>query len=141
MSTTTRTHWLSGFLSGPGIAFALVPACPACWPAYAGVLGALGLGTMVDVRLQLPLTLLFLGIALAALLFRARARRGYGPALLGALSAAIILAGKFALLSVPVTTAGAAALIAAAIWNVWPRRATAPGACSACTPVESVRAP
>ena len=131
MSASNRGRWLGGLLSGPGVAFALVPACPACWPLYAGLLGSLGLGAMTDLRFQLPFTLLLLGIALAALAFRARGRRGYGPAGLGGLGAAVILIGKFALVSAPVSYVGAGALVLASVWNIWPRRAATCAACDA----------
>lgn len=106
----------------PGIAFSLLPklACPACWPAYAGLLSTLGLSFLLSTSYLLPLTGVFLLIAVAALAYRAPTRRGYGPAVFGTLAACVILVGKFQFESNPVMYAGLALLVLASIWNNWP---------------------
>jgi hypothetical protein len=106
----------------PGIAFSLLPklACPACWPAYAGLLSTLGLSFLLSTSYLLPLTGVFLLIAVAALAYRAPARRGYAPAVLGTLAAGVILVGKFQFESNPLMYAGLALLVLASIWNNWP---------------------
>ncbi len=118
------------------VSAAPVAVCPACWPAYAGALSALGLGGALQGRGLVALVALALAVALAALLWKARTRRGYGPAALGAIAAAAILLGKFALASGPLTWTGAALLAAASAWNAWPPRASARhgGACPHCVP-------
>ena len=65
----------------PGIGVSLLPKliCPICWPAYAGVVSALGLGFLISTRYLLPMTAVFLGITAAALGFRASRRHGHGP--------------------------------------------------------------
>ena len=64
-------------------------------------------------------------LALAAMLFSARDRRGYGPFLLAVLAASGVLLGKFAWDS-PHTLYGAIGLlVVASLWNSWPRRDTA----------------
>src|SRR4051812_22146874 len=68
---------------------------PACWPAYAGIVSALGLGFLVSAKYLLPLTALFLALTAFALGFRASLRHGYGPFWVGLLAAAVILTGKF----------------------------------------------
>jgi len=80
---TDRT-WKQGLLAIPGIGVSLLPkvACPLCWPAYAGLLSSVGLGFLLSATYLLPLTAGFLLIALAALAYRARQRRGYGPLVL-----------------------------------------------------------
>ncbi len=115
------------------VAVALLPkvTCPACWPAYAGLLGALGVGAFNYTPYLLPLTLAGLAVALWALAFRARTRRGYGPFALGSVGAAVLLAGKFGLQSDGIMYAGIVLLIGASIWNAWPKR---PGPCPACVP-------
>lgn len=124
--------WRSNLAMLPGIGFAFLPkiACPACWPAYAGVLTSLGLGFLLDVRWLFPLTAAFLLIAVVALGFRAQRRRGFGPFFVGLGAAAIVLAGKFGFENDLAMYAGLGLLVAASIWNTWPRRATP--ACPAC---------
>ncbi len=130
--SSSRSGWRSSLATLPGIGLALVPkvACPACWPAYAGVLYSLGLGFLVDVRWLLPLTAIFLLVAILALGFRARRRRGFGPFVVGLVASAIVLVGKFGFESDLAMYAGLGLLVAASIWNTWPRRAFV--ACPAC---------
>lgn len=125
-------------LALPGIAVSILPfgGCPACWPVYGGVLSALGLGFVLSSRYLLPLTALFLGIALFTLAFRAGARRGYGPFAVGLLAAALILGGKFLLESTALPYAGAAILVASSVWNSWPRK-TAAAPCPNCAPSDT----
>jgi mercuric ion transport protein len=128
--------WGASFAMLPGIGAALLPkvACPACWPAYAGFLSSLGLGFLMETTWLLPLTSAFLVIALGALAFRARSRRGHGPLALGAIAAAIVLLGKFVFEIDAAMYAGIGVLVAASLWNSWPRRRAE--ACPACaTPV------
>jgi len=119
-----RDGWKSSLTAVPGIAFAFLPkiVCPACWPAYAGLLGALGLGFLLDETWLFPLTTAFLGLSIGALAFRARMRRNYGPFVFGLAASVVVLAGKFAFDSNAGTYGGLAVLIAASIWNAWPRR-------------------
>src|SRR5262249_55495601 len=89
--------WKQGLLSLPGIGLSALPklACPVCWPAYAGLLSSLGLGFLISAAYLLPLTIIFLTLALAALAFRAKSRRGLGPFLIGLIAAMSVLLGKF----------------------------------------------
>ena len=121
----------------PVAGLSALPACPACYPLYAGVLGALGLTAFANPGGQAVLAAVLLGVALAALAYRARTRRGYGPLALGIGASLIVLAGKFLVGFVPLGYAGAAGLVAASLWNAWPagRRA----ACEACGPGEVAR--
>ena len=119
---TNRT-WKQNLLAAPGIGLSLLPkiACPACWPAYAGLLSSIGLGFIVpNLTYLLPLTVAFLLIAVGTLAFRARRRRGYVPFDLGILAAGFILLGKFYLASNPVLYVGLGLLILASVWNSWP---------------------
>ncbi len=108
----------------PSVGVSLLPklACPMCWPAYAGLLSSLGLGFLISTTYLLPVTTAFLLIAVAALGFRAKTRRGYGPMLLGVAAAAAVLFGKFFLESDAAMYGGVALLVAASLWNSWPRR-------------------
>lgn len=131
-----RSRWKSTAAVLPGIGIAIMPkvVCPLCWPAYAGVLSAAGLTFLMEDRWLLPISAVFLLAALAALAWRARSRRGYAPLGLGAVSTAAILVGKFAMDSTAAVYIGIAALVAACLWNAWPRRIIEPS-CSACRPV------
>jgi MerR family copper efflux transcriptional regulator len=62
----------------PAIGVALLPklTCPACRPAYAGVLSALGLGFVNYTPFLLPLTVLFLLLSVVSLVFAAQRRIG-----------------------------------------------------------------
>ena len=108
----------------PGIGVALMPKliCPLCWPAYAGLLSAVGLGFLISSRNLLIVTALFLVVAVTALAFRARLRRGYGPAIAGLAASIVIVVGKFYLESPAAIYAALGVLIAASVWNSWPVR-------------------
>ena len=96
--------------------------CPACWPAYTGLLGALGLGFINYSPFLLPLTMAFLVVVLATLAWRAKTRRGYAPLAMGVAAAVIVLVGKFHFDSDPATYAGIALLVGASLWNARPHR-------------------
>ena len=131
-----RPQRRAAFLGIPASALTALPACPACYPAYAGVLSALGLGALSNARAQAVLTAVFLASALGTLAYRARTRRGYGPLLLGLLASATVGIAKFVLGWDAGTYAGVGLLVAASVWNVWPRAAADPG-CPACSEVPS----
>lgn len=126
--------WWRPLAALPGAGAALLPIglCPACWPAYVGLLGSLGLGFLLETAYLLPLIAVLLGLALLALGFRARRRRGYGPLALGALAAAAILLFKFAYPSAPLVYVGLAGLVAASVWNAWPRSPELAAPCPHC---------
>src|SRR5258707_8490006 len=90
--------WKQSLLALPGVGVSILPklACPACWPAYAGLLSSVGLGFLISTVYLLPLTVAFLVLGLAALVFRANKRRGYGPFVFGSVAAGGVLSGKFA---------------------------------------------
>lgn len=115
------------FLTLPGAVFAILPVggCPACWPLYAGALSALGLSFLLSSAYLLPITGLFLFVAVASLGYGANNRRGYGPLAVGAAAAALVLTGKFVLQSEPAAYAGLGLLVLASLWNAWPRRVAA----------------
>lgn len=117
----------------PAIGTVMMPklVCPVCWPAYAGLLSALGLGFINYSPFLLPLTAVFLILVLATLAWRAKARRGYGPLALGMIAALIVLVGKFQFDSDIATYAGIALLVGASLWNTWPHRNSAVP-CPAC---------
>ena len=129
-------RWRQSILAVPSIGVSVLPklACPACWPAYTGLLTSIGLGFLISVRYLLPLTVAFLVLALAAMPFRARDRHGYGPFLLAVFAAGGVLLGKFAWDSRPTVYGAVVLLVVASLWNTWPRRDTSNDAtvCSNC---------
>lgn len=120
--------WKQGLLALPGVGVSLLPklACPACWPAYGGLLSSLGLGFLISAEYLLPVTAAFLVLVLAALVFRAGDRRGYGPFLIGGIAAFGVLAGKFLWRSNATVYSAVGLLVIASLWNAWPRNRFAP---------------
>jgi len=89
--------WKRAVMALPAVGVSLLPklACPICWPAYAGVLTALGLGFLISEPYLLWVTVTFLMVCMGSLILRAQERRGYGPATFGIIAGAVVLAGKF----------------------------------------------
>ena len=133
-NSNQQGNWRGNLAVLPGIGFAMVPklACPACWPAYAGILGSLGFGFVNYTTYLLPLTVVFLTIAVVSLGYRARNRRGYKPFVLGFFAAAIVIVGKFIFISDQAMFGGIALLMGASLWNSWPKKRSNTSSCSAC---------
>lgn len=121
-----RPDWESGLSALPAIGFSLLPklTCPLCWPAYAALLSALGLGFVDYTPYLFQLTAVFLAFTLVLLGAGAKHRRGYGPLLLGAAASAVVLTGKFAYDSNVALYFGVALLVGASPWNAWPKRSS-----------------
>jgi len=129
-SNQSKRSWRNslGTMSGATL-LAFLPRllCPICWPAYAGLMSSMGLGFLLKTTWLLPLTMITLAFVMASLAFRARARRGYGPFMLGLIGSGALLGGYFVFpsgtaISVWGIDGGAALLVAASIWNGWPRK-------------------
>jgi hypothetical protein len=116
--------WKQSLLALPSVGVSILPklACPACWPAYAGLLSSVGLGFLISTVYLLPLTAAFLVLTVAALLFRANKRRGYGPFVLGLVAGSAVLLGKFAWESNLIMYSALGLLVIASLWNAWPLR-------------------
>ena len=108
----------------PAVAVALLPQlfCPACWPAYASILSSLGIGFINYSPWLLPLTIIFLAIALTGIYYKANLRRGYLPFILALVAALGIVAGKFVFEQEMYLYAGTFLLLIASIWNIWPKK-------------------
>jgi len=108
----------------PAISVAMLPklTCAACWPAYAALLGAMGVNFVDYTPYLLPTIAVLLLATLGFIGWRANRRRGYLPLSLGTVASAIILVGKFGFDSDAAAYVGGALLIAASVWNAWPRR-------------------
>ena len=132
----SRFSWRRVVAAAPAFGVALLPkiACPACWPAYAGVLSTLGVSFLIDARYLFVMTAAFLAVALFFLGFRARRRQGYGPLALGLFASALLLVGKFLFESDPAMFSGVGALMIASFWNSWPRQLATSQECSSCEP-------
>lgn len=116
--------WKHSLGTIPGVAVSLLPklACPLCWPAYAGLLSAIGLGFLISARYLLAITIGFLALALGALAFRAKYRHGYGPFLIGLTAAAGVLLAKFRWETRAALYGAVGLLVVASVWNAWPHR-------------------
>jgi hypothetical protein len=112
-----------GLLAIPGVVVSALPilACALCWPAYAALISSLGLGFLASATYLLPLTGALLIVAVVALGFQIKPN-GYGPFLLGIVSAATILSGKFMIGSNLVTYSGIVLLVFTSGWSLIPRR-------------------
>jgi hypothetical protein len=119
-----------------GIGAWLIPAwgCPVCLSAFAGTMSALGLGSLATEAVLAPLTVILLGVSLLALGFGARRTQRYGPILLGAVSAALLVGGKSWAEPTWLGYFAVAALLAASVWNV---RVAASRRSSAVTPSDA----
>ncbi|OGA53531.1 MAG: hypothetical protein A3F74_07355 [Betaproteobacteria bacterium RIFCSPLOWO2_12_FULL_62_58] len=128
-----RTRWQAMAASFPAIGTALLPklTCPLCFPAYAAVLSAFGVGFVNYTPYLLPLTAVFLIVAVGVLALQTR-RTGNVIALLAGIAAAVVvLIGKFHFESDWLTTGGIVLLIAAIFLGGRAKR-TAAAPCPAC---------
>jgi hypothetical protein len=118
----------------PAIGVALLPkvVCPLCWPAYTALLGVLGLEFVDYTPYLFPFTLLFLGIVLSVLGYRARASKQRGPIILGVLASIGIVVGKFVYGFSPAIYGGITLLLIACVWDLWKGRTTQQSACPSC---------
>jgi multidrug transporter EmrE-like cation transporter len=132
-----RTRWQTVVASLPAVGTALLPklTCPLCFPAYAAVLGALGLEFVNYTPFLLPLTAVFLVVALAMLAVQTR-RTGNGhPLLLGIAASAIVLIGKFPFESEWLTMGGIILLVTAVFFGSRTKSISV-ASCPACAPGE-----
>ena len=138
----TKRNVLQFLAAVPAVFVAVVShfvACPACWPLVGGLISALGLTSLVETQLMVPLFVGCLLLAIAPLALQAR--RLLLPFILGLIASAVVLVGKFLFNATAVTVAGIAVLVAAYIWSYRARRATSADACcsSCATPPSSTR--
>ncbi len=132
--TGQRWHNTVAVLPAIGTALLLKVTCPACWPAYAGVLSTLGLGFVNYTPYVLPLTAIFFALALAPLGYQAKRRRHFTPLLVSLLAALLVIVGKFAFISDLAVYAGIILFVGASLWNSWPQRTSKGDSCPTCIP-------
>lgn len=92
-----RGRWQSLVASFPAVGVALLPklTCPLCFPAYAAILGAVGVDFINYTPYLLPLTAIFLVIAAAILARQSRRTGNYTALTLGITAAVVVMVGKF----------------------------------------------
>jgi hypothetical protein len=108
----------------PSVVLALLPrlACPCQFPAYAGLLGSMGLTFLMQTVYLFPLTAACLTFAVGGLAIGARRRQGYAPFWVGLCAAILLMIGKFMIASDAVVYVAIVVLLAASFWNSWPKK-------------------
>ncbi len=128
-----KTRWQTMAASFPAVGVALMPklACPLCFPAYAAILSALGLEFVDYTPYLLPLTAIFLVVAVGVLVLQARRTGNYAALLFGVAASLIVLLGKFYFESDWLSTSGVVLLVIA-IFLGSRSKATTIASCPAC---------
>ena len=108
--------WLSpgGLVSA--LLAALLPKCPLCFMAYAGVAGLFGIDPFIYSFWIMPVTIAFSVFTLAILFLQAGRNRRYLPFFTGLLAISFILLDKFYLNSNLVFYVALVLLLASLIW-------------------------
>jgi multidrug transporter EmrE-like cation transporter len=114
-----RTRWQAIVASSPAVGVALLPklTCPLCFPAYAAVLGALGLEFVDYTPYLLPLTAAFLVVTVGVLALQTQRTGIVYPLLLGIAASALVLIGKFHFESEWLTVGGIVLLVASVFFG------------------------
>jgi mercuric ion transport protein len=130
-----RTGWRGMLAAVPAVGLSLLPnvTCPACWPAYAGLLSSLGVPILLNNTVMIPITVLCMSVAVGSMAYRAKRRKGYGPFAVGVVAATIVIVAKFVFVADSLAYAGIALLVAASFWNSRPKRRQATVSQSAMT--------
>ena len=110
--------------------------CPLCFPAYAAILSALGIEFVNYTPYLLPLTVIFLAVALTVLAFQTRRSGKIVPLVLGIVASLIVLFAKFGLEADWLTTGGIIMLVVA-IFLGNRTKSTAIAPCPACVTGEA----
>ncbi|MHB8416814.1 MAG: MerC domain-containing protein [Myxococcales bacterium] len=108
----------------PAALLAVLPhlTCPACWPAYAALLSALGLPFVASDRLLTPLLAAALLLGCASIAWSTRSHRNPGPLALTLLASIAVAAGRLVWDLPPLLYGGTIVLVGAALWNLRLRR-------------------
>jgi len=99
-------------------------ACCLGLPAVVSILGALGLGFLINDAVLLPLLLVFLAATLTGLWFGYKIHRKTGALVLGGISAVALFV--FIFLYAPIAYTAVGGLVVASVLNVVLRRKCAP---------------
>lgn len=111
--------FFGSFAAGPSVLFSIIPSavCPACLPAYLSFLSGVGVGVFITTKTLFILTLIFLILAISFMGFHAFKRKNYVQFLIGFSAAAMIMLGKFVLLSNVLLYGGVLLLIGSSLWD------------------------
>ena len=122
----TSGRWQTIAGSFPAVGVALLPklTCPLCFPAYAAILGAIGVDFINYTPYLMPLTAIFLVIAIAVLARQSRRTGNIAPLTLGIAAAVVVLAGKFYAQSDWIANGGIALLVVAVFFSSRAKRAS-----------------
>ena len=126
--------WRAVVASFPAVGTALLPklTCPLCFPAYAAILSTLGIEFVDYTPYLLPLTAMFLAVAITVLALQTRRTGNVVPLVLGVTASLLVLFAKFELEVDWLTTGGIIMLVAAILLGTR-SKSTAIAACPACT--------
>ncbi|MCK6458167.1 MAG: hypothetical protein L6Q92_16760 [Phycisphaerae bacterium] len=115
-----RRGWLRALAALPAAVLPLLPSvtCPLCLPAYAAVLSSLGLGFVLNNRVQRPLILLFLAVAVVSAAWSARRSRVHGALVVVVLASVAVIIGRI-IWNIPwLMFAGILGLVAGSVWHL-----------------------
>lgn len=120
----------------PAFGFSLIPTltCPACLPALASVLGAVGLTFLAQREYLIWFNLVALGIAIV-LLARGEKKWISWPLATAVLGAAAVMLGKFAWDSSALWWTGLGVFMLGSAWSAYGRRSPS-GGCDECKSLE-----
>lgn len=120
----------------PALGFSLIPslACPACLPALASVLGAVGLTFLAQREYLIWFNLVALAVALVLL---ARTERKWisWPLAVAAFGAVTVMLGKFVWTASPIWWTGVGIFMLGSAWSTFGRPSTETG-CNKCKSLE-----
>jgi hypothetical protein len=128
-------RWQTMAASFPAVGTALLPklTCPLCFPAYAAILGAVGVDFVNYTPYLLPLTVIFLVVAVAVLARQSRRTGNYSTLTLGIAASVLVLAGKFHAESDWLANGGVVLLVVAVFLGSR-TKPTSTNSCPACAP-------
>jgi len=99
------------------ILVAFLPKCPACWAAYSSGLGIAGISSLPFPQAWFPVLVAMLGLHLW-LLFRQRARVGYGPFICSVVGVStLLLARQYAPQAQWLLSGGILLTVGGSVWN------------------------
>lgn len=119
-----KRAWLRSLVLLPGAVLPLLPsfACPACIPAYTGLLAAVGLGVVLTERVLAPLIVVFLALGVLSVAWATRSHRKLSPLVVTVTGSLAVVLGRLVWNVAPVLYTGVALLIGASLWNLWLKR-------------------